>query len=145
MLAGVERLVPTADWSGQHVCFAGTPGATPVQVHGRWIVEDRLHDPPLLLQRVGPAEAPGVACEGVLEQPLIGLLTLSQHLAEVDLEVDWPAAQLVSRHLRLQVQHDAIVLAEPEAQMVRVRGTGSRWREQQPRWRVELDDRLRRR
>ena len=58
---------------------------------------DVLEDAPLLVEGVGPAEPAGVAVHRVLEQALVGLLAVAEHLVEGHLEVDRPAGQLVAR------------------------------------------------
>ena len=121
---------------------ARTPRAAVVQAHRVGVGEGGFEDPPLLVEGVGPPEPAGVADHGVLEEPLVRLLALAEDVVEGHLEVDRSGDELVARHLRLEVEHHAVVPAEPEAEVVGVRRGRPGRREQQPGRGVELDDGL---
>src|SRR3954462_2802496 len=78
ILVGRDRVPPAAHVLGEgvgrrraHQTLLGREG------FGR-VVQHRGHDPPLLLEAVGPAEAAAVPLERVLEQVLVGLLAATE-------------------------------------------------------------------
>ena len=74
-------------------------------MHRAGLVERRLDDPPRPLDDVLAGEAArAMPCEGVADQPLVGVLPLAERGGEVDVDVDvlavevrprasWPAAR----------------------------------------------------
>src|SRR4030095_6411374 len=64
-------------------------------VHRRWGVEQRLHDPPGLLDAVLPREAGAVADHRRLEQHLVGRRALTALFRELHVELDPCPARLV--------------------------------------------------
>src|SRR5512145_76857 len=56
-----ERLDPAAGGGGQRVGAGRSPRAPAVQLDGRLVLQRGVDDAPLLLDAVGPAEAPVVA------------------------------------------------------------------------------------
>ena len=108
----------TAGGGGQRVGAGGPPGAPPVQLDRRLVLQHRVGDAPLLLDAVGAARLAVVALHGVLEQPLIGLLAVREQRVVRHLEVDGPAHQVVAGRLGLQLQGHAVVAAQAEPQPV---------------------------
>src|SRR4051812_19922702 len=96
VFTGREGLAPAADVGGEPVGVGRSPRALVVRVRRRWVGHDRIDDPPLLLERVGAAEAAGIAFHRVLEQPLVRLGAVTEHPLVRHLEVDGPRDELVA-------------------------------------------------
>ena len=82
------------------------------------LVERRLDDGPGPLDDVLTGEPAGRAVDGVVEQPLVGLVALAEGGGEVDADVDLLAVEVRPRRLGLQGEGDAVGLAQPEADQV---------------------------
>src|SRR4051794_41727873 len=74
----------------------GAPRALPIDLDWRWRVEQRLHDPPRLLDAVLAGEPRRLPHERGVEENLVGGRAFAAHLGELDVEVDRPGAGSVS-------------------------------------------------
>ena len=142
----------TAGTSGRRRGGCGRPPSGPsyrprYAVHRAAVLglERRIDDPPHLLDGVLAGEAPRRADEGVAEQPLVRLAPVPERRGEVDRHVHRLAVEVRAWRLRLQRERHTVVLAEAQADEVALRRRSAGLVEQQPRRRLQLDDRLRRR
>src|SRR5438874_5020555 len=137
-----EGFAPSADVGGKAVGVGRTPRSSVVEIRGRRLRDQRIDDAPLLFERVGATETTRVTLHRVFQETLVRLGSVTEHLVVLHFEVDRPRRQLVARGLRLEMQHDAVVRTQPEAQEVRLGIAVSCIGEQQTWRRLEFDDRL---
>src|SRR4051794_31415895 len=71
----------------------GSPGAGHIGVHGRWRVEERLHDAPLLFHRVLARESHGRAHHRCVEKNLVGSGAFAALLGEFHVEIHRPGGE----------------------------------------------------
>src|SRR5436305_12410097 len=84
---GHPGLVPLADSADEPVGALRPPGAGRVRVDRPGLLQQRLDDPPGLLDGVFAGEELAVAADRVVEQPLVRLRVLARDLLEQHLEV----------------------------------------------------------
>ena len=118
----------------------GTPGAWRVRMHGRRRVEQRLHDPPRLLDTVLSREASALADHRGMQEHLVGSCTLTTHLGELHVEEDRCSLRRVGP---VCVEHDpnASRRIEPDHELVGLRSSVER-RETQVRRMLEDETNL---
>ena len=96
------------------------------------------------IERVLTTEAGLVARDRVVDEPFVGLLPGAEDLVVVDLQVDLLGHHPLAGRLGLKMHRDAVVLAESEAQVVRVGQRRAGLLEEQPGRSLELDHRFER-
>ena len=108
-----------------------------IEADGVGVRQRLFEDAPLLVEGVGAPEPSGVAGHRIFEKPLIGLLSSTEHGVKAHLEIHGSARQLIAWSLGLEVEHDAVVLAEAEAQVVGMGSLRACGGEEKPRRRLQ--------
>ena len=103
------------------VGFGWPPRSRLVDDHRRGMVEDWLDHPPGLLHRVLAGEAPGVARDGVVEEPFVGIggIFAAEGVGRRD-EVGGAGHEIVAPGFDLQGEADRFLGPETEAHVVGV-------------------------
>ncbi len=119
----MTALPSSAGASAQHPGY-GRPRAVPSCRPGmdrRAVRQGRIDHAPGLLHHVLAREPVSVAVERIVEQPLVGLLPLTERGVEVHLKIDGSGEDAPTRLLGLQGHRDPRILPQPQPHQVRLR------------------------
>src|SRR5436189_1685059 len=141
LLSWQPGLVPRPVSGNQLLRLPRPPRALRVLVHWRRRVQQRLEDPPRLLDAVLAGEPGAVADHRRLQQDLVRGRPLPALLAEFHVEVD--ALRLdVAGSLGVEPQPDARAGIDLHHDLVGLRADGALWEEPQPRGMVKDEAQL---
>jgi TetR/AcrR family transcriptional repressor of nem operon len=97
------------------------PGTGFVRQRGRGQIQDRRHDPPFPLNRLGPGEPLLLTVHDVVEKAFIGIPAVAEDTVEVDRQIDRPADDAPPGLLGLQGNRHTVAAAEAETHEVGLR------------------------